>query len=240
MSHESFLYVPLTLHVGADSKRLYAPLLSAVPNEDLEVMALAQSTNFMHQGLYVLKERLWQFILPQIMVSEVFTQGFAADIYLSLIGPLVVDPACIVYKNGVLFESQILEGDHLFCVLTPAAIDTTAAEFIFLKATRNLSGHRVVKAVDGGVDYASIVWPEDAQTVIGLTSGATLATQFAKIQISGELMEPSWNWQLGPVFNGVDGLLTQTNPSSGYSLVVGIAIEPTKILISLKQPIVLT
>lgn len=240
--HESSLYLPLNLHVGALSKRAYAPLLEAPAPTDgaIEVFTMALSNNFMKQGLYALKDQLWQFILPQFMVSEVFTRGLIADVYIGLTSPVVVDPACTVFKNGVLYDSQVLDGNYVWCVLTPTELSLESDKFLYMVAAQNLSGHRVVKAVDGGVDYASIVWPDEAKTVIGLTVGATLQGQFAKIQISGELMEPSWNWQLGPVFNGVDGLLTQNNPSSGYSLVVGIAIEPTKLLISLKQPIVLT
>ena len=242
MSYESSFYLPLVLHKGPASVRKYAPLLDAVPSNDgePEIFVLSHSNNFMSQGLYVLRGNVWQLILPQFMVSEVFTQGMTADVYLSLDLPLVVDPACLVFKNGVLVDTQILEGNYAFCVLTPTALSLESNEFLYLTAVQNLSGHRVVKAVDGGVAYASNTDAVDAPVVIGITTGATLASQFAKIQIMGELAEPSWNWQLGPVFNGVDGLLTQTNPSSGYSLIVGIAIEPTKLLISLKQPIVLT
>jgi hypothetical protein len=234
--------MPLNLHSGAYSKRVYAPLLNAPEDPadaNLEVFALMQSSNYMRQGLYAQKDGLWQAALPQVMVSEVFTQGFVADVYLGLNQVLVVDPSCIVFRNGELYSSLTLVGDDVFCVLTPTALELDSSEFVFLRASQNLSGHRVVKVVADGADYASASEPGDAALVVGITVGATLATDLAKIQTSGELIEPSWNWQLGPVFNDVDGQLTQVNPSTGYSLVVGIAAEPTKLLISLKSPIVL-
>ena len=76
--------------------------------------------------------------------------------------------------------------------------------------------------------------------MLGITTGAAAAGDAINVQASGEMTEVSWNWTPGlPVFLGTNGLLTQTPPVSGFQLVLGVAISPTKLAINIKQPIVL-
>lgn len=239
MAPESLLYLPLNVHIGSRSGRTYAPMLpsAALTDSGLAAYVLTATLGSLKQGLYILNGDDWQFAMPQPFLSEVLIRASEVDVYLGLDTPLNVGPTAVVYKNGILFESRTLHGRAVFCVISPQGIGETS---VFLKASQALSGHRVVKATDQGAVYASSSNVDDARSVVGISVEAAAPEQLIKIQTDGELSEPSWNWTIGmPIFNGVDGLLTQVAPSVGYILVVGIAIETSTILISIKQPLVL-
>lgn len=100
-------------------------------------------------------------------------------------------------------------------------------------AGQDLSGHRVVAVLPTGeAVYAS----SDFTTRIpfGLTLGSAISGTSVHIQIGGEITEPSWTWDVTkPVFMGVDGVLTQTPPTSGLLVIVGIPTAPDKLIIDL-------
>ncbi len=104
-----------------------------------------------------------------------------------------------------------------------------------------LSGHRVVKVeANGKVAYADNTNPADAGQVLGVTLNAALPGDVANVQVTGELTESSWAWVPGlPVYLGTAGTLTQTLPVAGFQLVVGIAVAPNKLVIGIKQAIIL-
>lgn len=239
MTPESLLYLPLNIHVGARSEKVYAPMFPTPvwANEGLSAYILTQSSRSLQQGLYVWDGGCWRFTMPQPVLSDILIRGSTVDVYVGLSSPLVVGSEAVVFKNGILFEPRLLEGGAVFCVLTHEEAGEASA---FLTAARDLSGHRVIKATPAGADYASCDVLTDSGAVIGISGNAALAGSLVRIQTDGDISEPSWNWIVGkPVFNGLNGLLTQTSPSVGYALVIGLAIESTTVLISVKQPIVL-
>lgn len=77
-----------------------------------------------------------------------------------------------------------------------------------------------------------------ANSVVGIAiNGGNTGDQIT-IAVSGEIEEPYWNWQANkPVFLGTDGALTQAAPTSGFILVVGVAVGPTRMLVKIQQPI---
>lgn len=111
-------------------------------------------------------------------------------------------------------------------------------------AARDMSGHRFVfPSASGLVDYASCTNLAHALMVLGMTQGAAVAGTPVDVQITDELTEPGWNWTPGPVFLGVDGLMTQVQPQApdaAFSLVVGQALTPNTIFIKLGIPISLS
>lgn len=113
--------------------------------------------------------------------------------------------------------------------------------FITYRAGIALGGNRVVRTgFDGSVVYASSAILSDANSIIGITVGAANQNQDVIIQIFGELIEPSWNWVSDQsIFLGLNGLLTQTPPNTGFCIMIGTAVNPTKINVSIKQPIIL-
>lgn len=107
-------------------------------------------------------------------------------------------------------------------------------------AAQALGGHRVVRALASGeVDYASADTPAHAEFIVGITAGAASAAAIATVRTGGELAELSWTWTPGPIFCGVNGVLTQTVPTSGFIRQVAVAETATRILIDLRPPIVL-
>ena len=96
-------------------------------------------------------------------------------------------------------------------------------------AESDVSGHRAVAAsADGRVSHVGKA-DVDASNVMGISTGSALAAQSVSIQPSGEMQESSWNWSPGPVWLGDNGLLTQTLPTSGLLVRIGIATAPTKL-----------
>lgn len=108
-----------------------------------------------------------------------------------------------------------------------------------LVATEPIGGHRIVKAVVGGCAYADSSSISDINTVIGITESAYSIGDSVQIRLSGEVTEPSWNFTIGSVYLGINGLLTQTAPTIGFIQQIGIATSSNTILINIKQPIVI-
>lgn len=244
MASETLLYFPVNLHINGATGRVYAAMRpTPVLEKDGFIIAyvLTATVGSLHQGLYVLDGRCWRFVLPQPLLSEVLITSAAVDVYMGLISPITVATDAIVYRNGVRIHDLVLIGPSVFCAITPPAsyVPPSPPPDPTLTAARNLSGHRVLKATEDGADYASSLELGDANRVIGLSTGAVMQGQPVLVQTDGEMTEPSWSWDISlPVFNGVDGLLTQVSASPGYSLIVGIPITPTTILVSVKQPII--
>jgi hypothetical protein len=91
--------------------------------------------------------------------------------------------------------------------------------------------------------YGSNTIATHANLVLGITVNAASAGGTLEIVRAGEISEPTWNWTLGaPIFLGTDGLMTQTapvNPAALFSLVVAFPVTPTKIYVSIREPIYL-
>lgn len=107
---------------------------------------------------------------------------------------------------------------------------------IIATAGTALSGHRAVVVASDIATYADSTTNPAAT---GITTGAVTNGSAVTVQTTGEMVEPSWNWSNGSVYLGSTGLLTQTLPSSGAIVEIGIATAPTKLLIRLQPPIYL-
>jgi hypothetical protein len=117
---------------------------------------------------------------------------------------------------------------------------------LFKIADSAIGGHRIVvtsPVSDDDVLYASNTTANHANLVLGITLNAASAGGMLEIVRVGEVSEPTWNWTLGaPIFLGTEGLMTQTppvNPTALFSLVVAFPITPTKIYVSIREPIYL-
>ncbi|HRO02418.1 MAG TPA: hypothetical protein PLS69_02285 [Terricaulis sp.] len=103
-----------------------------------------------------------------------------------------------------------------------------------------LGGHRVVRALPNDeVAYASSADPTHADLIIGITTGAANESEEISVAAGGEITEGSWTWTPGPVFCGVNGVLTQTPPASGFIRQIGTADAPDRLIIDLRPPIYL-
>jgi len=107
-------------------------------------------------------------------------------------------------------------------------------------AGESIGGGRVAIVQNDLVYYADSTNMLHRHIVIGITKHASTAGSNITIQTFGIMSEPTWNWIVGePIFVGTNGLLTQTPPSAGFSLIIAKAITPTDIFISIEQPIII-
>lgn len=104
-----------------------------------------------------------------------------------------------------------------------------------LPTNSDIGGNRAVGTSSGYAVYADSSTPVQA---VGITMSATSSGENAKVQTGGKMTVTAAGWTPGaPVFLGANGTLTQTEPTSGISQVLGIAHGSDVILIEINQPI---
>jgi hypothetical protein len=115
------------------------------------------------------------------------------------------------------------------------------ASYLTYLADGALGGQRVVRATTPGkVGYVDPSNPTQAHAAIGITVGAAADGESVNVQFSGEMSEPSWAWTANlPIFAGANGVPTQTPPTSGFQVPLGVATSATAMVIQIKSPIVL-
>lgn len=107
-----------------------------------------------------------------------------------------------------------------------------------------LGGHRaVVFSASGKLIYASSSNLEHLHRIAGITITAANAEELVSVMRSGEVTEPSWNWDITlPVYLADNGLLTQTPPATpvaAFSVVVGFPTSATSLFVTIREPIIL-
>lgn len=141
------------------------------------------------------------------------------------------------YRTGLLTPFRIDSQGSVASLAVPAAPpDVDYVEFL---ADGAIGGHRVMSPTTGGrVGYASSSNVADANTVLGISRGAALDGAILQVQNGGLMTESSWSWTVDqPIFCGVNGVLTQTAPTVGFQLIVGVATSATSMAIGIRQPI---
>lgn len=114
--------------------------------------------------------------------------------------------------------------------------DRRPGEIVAAPSYGALGGHRVISRTPNGIGYASCDAPESVLAVLGLTDVASEPGDPPSYRRSGPVEEPSWAWDLGPVYLGLDGGLTQVAPECGIVLQVGVSPSPTCLLVDLQEP----
>lgn len=108
---------------------------------------------------------------------------------------------------------------------------------IGLIADNSLVKNKVIKATNTGCSYASSSSLADIGKISGILSEDVQQGQLAKVLSSGVIEDTSFNFNIGPVYLGIDGVLTQTLPVSGFLQQIGIAVESTKLELQIQPPI---
>lgn len=111
-----------------------------------------------------------------------------------------------------------------------------------LLASGAIGGSRIVITNgDGTASYADATNQNHKHKIIGITENAANNNDVLTIITSGELTDNAFNFTTGtPIFLGVNGLLTQTAPSSpSFQHIIGVAKNSTTIIIQQNQPILL-
>lgn len=134
-------------------------------------------------------------------------------------------------------ELVITEEGQSLLEITPNAMVVNktfvgAGVVLSLVAGEALGGHRAVVVENGEVFYADKDTSPHSGQVIGVTVHAASIGEAIDVQYAGELEELSWTFNPGAVYIGLNGVLTQTRPSSGWVMNIGTAISPTKISIN--------
>jgi hypothetical protein len=122
-----------------------------------------------------------------------------------------------------------------------AAPGTPAASVAVTYPTATgVGGGRLVGIDNGDVVLIDSSIVATAYLAIGITRGAATPATSVEIITHGPVDDSSWTWNEGLVYAGLNGLLTQTAPSTGFVLNVGKAISPTRIIVNLQQPYLLS
>ncbi|MGJ8685843.1 MAG: hypothetical protein ACSHWQ_00080 [Spongiibacteraceae bacterium] len=105
-------------------------------------------------------------------------------------------------------------------------------------AGENLSGYRAVYMSATGLKYASASDTANADSVLGITVSAASSGAVATYQYQGDLTVAGTPFTpRDPVWLGENGLLTQTPPATGLSIILGSAKTASIISINIQQPI---
>ena len=106
------------------------------------------------------------------------------------------------------------------------------------QSTGALSAMRVVWEDDAGAVSALDSADEDhIDLLCGLTLTATSDAGQVTVQRTGAVDDLAWNWTPGRVYLGADGALTQSPPSAGFDVLVGVAVSPTRLILNFQDPI---
>lgn len=105
---------------------------------------------------------------------------------------------------------------------------------VVCKASTPIGGQRVVSLnYDNEAEY-----PLDFSRAIGITKHAAVKGDNLTIQTSGLMYESSWDWiPERAIYFSMDGVLTQTVPTSGTILQIGFTVSAKEIFIKIGTPI---
>lgn len=117
----------------------------------------------------------------------------------------------------------------------PQGIPGIGAGF-FGTVAENISGGRVVTSDSNGeIIYSNDIYP------LGISTNAATIGGVVNILSTGSIIDPAFNFTPSlPIYQGLNGALTQLVPSFGFIQQVGIAKSQTEIAIGIKSPIILS
>jgi hypothetical protein len=106
-------------------------------------------------------------------------------------------------------------------------------------ASGAIGGQRmVIGNANGTISYADTTNSDHLGKVLGMTDKAYSNGDPAIVVREGLIEFNGWSFDVDlPIYLGVNGVLTQSPSSSGFSQIVGFAEAPTKLFINLREPI---
>jgi hypothetical protein len=133
----------------------------------------------------------------------------------------------------VIIENVGLKGEK-------GDIGLAGANYATLPTASVLGGHRVIASLANTLVYADNTNNQHSNTIVGLSTGASSGSALT-LQSSGFITEPSWTWTPDlPIFLSTNGLMTQTQPLIGFSILIATAITSTTVFLRFNQPITLS
>jgi hypothetical protein len=184
--------------------------------------------------LEVIERETLTEVVPELIVDQ--TDG----------GGEVVDASTSELLHDTTPDLLVVEEERQTVLIDPAGPQgppgppgVSGGAAIVMLAGHAIGGHRAVRAFGGYAIYADNQFLADANLVLGISTGAAMLREPVTIQTAGLLTEPTWAWEPdAPVFVSQGGTLTQSPPTSGFSLIVGVAVTTTQIHIGAKSPII--
>ena len=107
-------------------------------------------------------------------------------------------------------------------------------------AGETISALRAVYERDGKIYHLDQQDSANIDLFLGISVSSGLADSEIIVQRSGTIDDASWTWSVGDnVYVGAAGVLTQTQPVTGWELVVGAAPEATRLTLDFDEPVLL-
>lgn len=200
----------------------------------------------------------WQLALPDI--GALFDSATVPGVFIVQGNTLQVDLSQYVIPDSrqacllVAFDAAhpngqvLVDNDDCAVVFKFSSVATSGALPIPLTPSSDvslfvagtvLSGHRAVYSDGVTARYASSSDLSSAERCIGITTQAAAQGALVYVRRAGLLVEPTWSWAAGPVWLALDGALTQTIPTTGVMLQVGMALDPTTLDVRVGTPVTL-
>lgn len=146
----------------------------------------------------------------------------------------------VLIQVGRTAQVQLKSSSNIVRIVqTNALVQGGGYADVYMTASKALSGHRAVIATGSGADYPSIANDTHGNLIIGVTLSAAENGAQVAIRTQGEVVEPTWNWTLGPVFVGDNGVLSQTLPTGAWVRRIGTAISATRLIVE-PSPVIQT
>ncbi|HOT31907.1 MAG TPA: hypothetical protein PLQ61_06885 [Bacteroidales bacterium] len=103
-----------------------------------------------------------------------------------------------------------------------------------------LGGHRAVIIDNNLAYYADCTNLSHINRPIGISNNASVEGGNVTVVFYGEMEEVSWNWDTDkPIFFNSEGELTQTEPTEGFSCIIGTPITATEIFVNKEEILIL-
>lgn len=144
--------------------------------------------------------------------------------------------------NFGIFDAYVDENGHLILesvngqTLDAGSVVGSTENYLSVQAGEAIGGHRLVALDTAG----KAVYTTDYKTIVGMTINAADTDDPVGVVVAGPVTEPSWSWTPGePLFAAANGLMTQTPPTTGTLLQVGVATSETSIFVKIGDPTIL-
>ena len=99
----------------------------------------------------------------------------------------------------------------------------------------DLGGNRAIATDNGFAVYAD---SSSGRPAIGISTGAVSGGEDVVLQSGAKMVISGAGWTPGlPIFTGLNGVLTQVEPTSGFSQYLGMAHDSETIIIEIAKPI---
>ena len=150
-----------------------------------------------------------------------------------------IDVVPIVVNEGT--QSFIYEEIQTFNIIPTETLvvnsGTTSINSFKQTATRDIGGLRVLLADQSYADQSDI---NSYGKVIGFSKGAVITGAMLEIVTASELTGFTGLIPNTQIYLGLNGLITQTVPTSGFIQQLGVALTSTSILVNISLPLLLS